>query len=110
MTAVNQSSALPKNLYLEITNRCNLRCKGCILYKGNWEPDRDISFDELTMITDQLPDLEQIMLHGVGEPLLNPDLPQMIRHLKNRNVYTLFNSNGILQIIGIVKPDALPDT
>jgi len=96
MTAVNQSSALPKNLYLEITNRCNLRCKGCILYKGNWEPDRDISFDELTMITDQLPDLEQIILHGVGEPLLNPDLPQMIRHLKNRNVYTLFNSNGIL--------------
>ena len=96
MTAVNQISALPKNLYLETTNRCNLRCKGCILYNGNWEPDRDISFDELTMITDQLPDLEKIMLHGVGEPLLNPDLPQMVRHLKNRNVYTLFNSNGIL--------------
>ena len=96
MTVVDQSLTLPKNLYLETTNRCNLRCKGCILYKGNWEPDRDISFDELTMITDQLPDLEQIILHGVGEPLLNPDLPQMIRHLKNRNVYTLFNSNGIL--------------
>ena len=96
MTDVDQSLTLPKNLYLETTNRCNLRCKGCILYNGNWEPDRDISFDELTMITDQLPDLEQIMLHGVGEPLLNLALPQMIRHLKNRNVYTLFNSNGIL--------------
>jgi radical SAM protein with 4Fe4S-binding SPASM domain len=48
------------------------------------------------MITDQLEDLERTTLHGVGEPLLNKDLPAMVRHLKNRNVYTLFNSNGIL--------------
>jgi len=48
------------------------------------------------MITDQLEGLERVTLHGVGEPLLNPELPAMIRHLKARKVYTLFNSNGIL--------------
>ena len=87
---------LPRMLYLEATNRCNLRCKGCILYRGSWEPDRDLSFDELVTITDQLPELERVFLHGIGEPLLNKALIEMIRHLKQRRVYVLFNSNGVL--------------
>lgn len=36
------------------------------------------------------------MLHGLGEPLLNKDLPRMISYLKARGTYVLFNSNGIL--------------
>ena len=37
-----------------------------------------------------------MVLHGIGEPLLNPDLGRMIRHLKGRGAYVLFNSNGLL--------------
>jgi MoaA/NifB/PqqE/SkfB family radical SAM enzyme len=48
------------------------------------------------MISEQLPDLERSVLHGIGEPLLNRELPAMIRHLKDRGVAVLFNSNGIL--------------
>ncbi len=87
---------LPRHLYLEVTNRCNLRCKACILYRGSWESPRDLTFDELVRITDQLPDLKRIALHGIGEPLLNEVLPAMIRHLKNRDAFVFFNSNGIL--------------
>lgn len=87
---------LPRNLYLEVTNRCNLKCKACILYKGSWEPPRDITADELVRITDQLPDLERIALHGIGEPLLNQELAAMIQHLKKRTITVVFNSNGIL--------------
>lgn len=96
MLAVNQNLKLPKMLYLESTNRCDLRCNGCILYRGSWEPARDISLKELVMITDQLPELEQTFLHGIGEPLLNNEISEIIRHLKRRDVYALFNSNGIL--------------
>jgi radical SAM protein with 4Fe4S-binding SPASM domain len=48
------------------------------------------------MITDQLTELQRVTLHGVGEPLLNEALFEMVAHLKRRNVYVLFNSNGIL--------------
>ena len=96
MAAVDANLNLPRNLYLEVTNRCNLKCKACILYKGSWESPRDITLEELIRITDQFPELEQIALHGIGEPLLNKDLPAMIRHLKKRNVFVRFNSNGIL--------------
>lgn len=96
MQELGQNLKLPKTLYIETTNRCNLRCKGCILYRGGWESDRDISLAELKKITDQLPDLEQVYLHGIGEPLLNRELTEIIKHLKGRQVYVLFNSNGIL--------------
>ncbi len=87
---------LPSNLYLETTNRCNLKCKGCIQYRGGWEPQRDLSFQELKAICDQLPALDRVALHGIGEPLLNQALPDMIRYLKGRHAHVYFNSNGIL--------------
>ena len=96
MTACDANLKLPRNLYIEVTNRCNLKCKACILYRGSWESARDVTLDELVRITDQLPQLERIALHGIGEPLLNPALPAMIRHLKNRKAFVFFNSNGIL--------------
>jgi radical SAM protein with 4Fe4S-binding SPASM domain len=96
MSKLEHGLRLPKVVYIETTNRCNLRCKGCILYRGNWEPDRDMSLQDLVMITDQLPELERATLHGVGEPLLNKALCRMIVHLKKRKVFVLFNSNGIL--------------
>jgi radical SAM protein with 4Fe4S-binding SPASM domain len=96
MPMADQNLKLPRTLYLESTNRCNLRCKGCILYQSRREPGRDLSLEDVVMISDQLPELEKIILHGIGEPLLNQALPEIIRHLKARNVYVLFNSNGVL--------------
>jgi len=96
MRTINPDLKLPANLYLETTSRCNLRCKGCIQHRGSWEPQRDLSLRELLMICDQLPELERVALHGIGEPLLNEELPNMIRYLKGRNAYVFLNSNGIL--------------
>jgi radical SAM protein with 4Fe4S-binding SPASM domain len=55
-----------------------------------------MSLKNLIMIADQLPGLERAVLHGIGEPLLNSELPGIIRYLTSRNVTVLFNSNGIL--------------
>jgi MoaA/NifB/PqqE/SkfB family radical SAM enzyme len=46
-------------------------------------------------MVDQFPVLDRVVLHGLGEPLLNKDLPRMISYLKERGTYVLFNSNGI---------------
>ena len=61
-----------------------------------WPNRRDnLSFEHFTHIVDQLPGLQRVVLHGLGEPLLNPDLFKMVRYLKARQVYTLFNSNAL---------------
>lgn len=91
-----QQIALPECLYLEVTNRCNLRCRACVQYRGMPEAPRDLSFKEAMWVADQVPDLKRAVLHGIGEPLLNKELPSIIRGLKDRNVHVLFNSNALL--------------
>jgi radical SAM protein with 4Fe4S-binding SPASM domain len=47
-------------------------------------------------LLDDLPDLDQLTLQGLGEPLLAPDLLPMVRHAKDRRVRVGFNSNATL--------------
>jgi radical SAM protein with 4Fe4S-binding SPASM domain len=62
------------------------------------EPLRDLTLDEFRALVDQVPALERTVLHGVGEPLLNRDLVDMVAYLKGRAnpPRVLFNSNAIL--------------
>lgn len=84
----------PVCLYLEVTNRCNLLCTTCPRTYEELEPPADMSWKLFTSIVDQVPDLVRAVLHGVGEPMLVRNLPRMVRHLKERGVYSLFNTNG----------------
>src|SRR3954451_2755028 len=84
----------PVCLYLETTNRCNLLCTTCPRTYVELEPPADMSWELFTSIVDQLPDIERAVLHGVGEPMLVKNLPRMVRYLKDRGTYVLFNTNG----------------
>jgi MoaA/NifB/PqqE/SkfB family radical SAM enzyme len=86
----------PVCLYLEVTNRCNLLCETCPRTFETLEPPADMSWELFTRIVDQLPKVARVVLHGVGEPMLVKDLPRMIRYLKDRGTYVLFNTNGTL--------------
>lgn len=91
-----QAVAAPVCLYLEVTNRCNLLCETCPRTFEELEPPADMSWELFTRIVDQVPDIARVVLHGVGEPMLVRSLPRMIRYLKDRGVYVLFNTNGTL--------------
>src|SRR6202042_161358 len=84
----------PVCLYLETTNRCNLLCTTCPRTYEELEPPADMSWELFTSIVDQIPRLHRAVLHGVGEPMLVKHLPRMVRYLKDRGTYVLFNTNG----------------
>ena len=86
----------PVCLYLEVTNRCNLLCTTCPRTFEELEPPSDMSWELFTSIVDQFPQIERVVLHGVGEPMMVAALPKMVRYLKKRGVYVLFNTNGTL--------------
>jgi radical SAM protein with 4Fe4S-binding SPASM domain len=86
----------PVCLYLETTNRCNLLCTTCPRTYAELEPPADMSWKLFTSIVDQVPNLARAVLHGVGEPMLVKNLPRMVRYLKDRGTYVLFNTNGTL--------------
>ena len=86
----------PVCLYLETTNRCNLLCTTCPRTFEALEPPADMSWELFTHVVDQFPRIARVVLHGVGEPMMVPTLPRMIRYLKDRGAYVLFNTNGTL--------------
>ncbi|MGH7042303.1 MAG: radical SAM protein, partial [Acetobacteraceae bacterium] len=90
------ADAMPVCLYLEVTNRCNLLCETCPRTFEELEPPADMSWELFTRIVDQVPNLARAVLHGVGEPMLVRALPRMVRYLKQRGTYVLFNTNGTL--------------
>ena len=90
------AAAPPVCLYLETTNRCNLLCETCPRTFESLEPPADMSWALFTRIVDQVPNVARVVLHGVGEPMLVKTLPEMIRYLKDRGIYVLFNTNGTL--------------
>src|SRR5207253_7507954 len=88
------AEAEPVCLYLETTNRCTLLCTTCPRTFEALEPPGDMSWELFTEIVDQFPRIARVVLHGVGEPMMVRTLPRMVRYLKDRGTYVLFNTNG----------------
>jgi MoaA/NifB/PqqE/SkfB family radical SAM enzyme len=99
INVAERSTTVPtpqQSVYLEVSNYCNSLCATCPLtFFGNGSP-HNMGFDEFRRVVDQIPDLQRAVLHGIGEPLLNPHLPRMIAYLKARGTHVVFNSNAIL--------------
>lgn len=88
-------ATLPRTLYLETTNRCDSKCQTCIRTFQTLEPPKDLTLAELKGVVEQFPVLDRVVLHGIGEPLLNRELFEMIAYLKAKGTTVLFNSDAI---------------
>jgi radical SAM protein with 4Fe4S-binding SPASM domain len=86
----------PRVVFIEVTNHCNLLCDTCPRTFIATEHPRTLVWDDFIHIVEQFPHLRRAVLHGIGEPLLNKDLPRMVEHLKARGVTVLFNTNATL--------------
>jgi MoaA/NifB/PqqE/SkfB family radical SAM enzyme len=88
---------LPRSLYIEPTNRCNSLCTTCPRTFFPMESPADMTFERFQGIVDQFPVLDRVVLHGLGEPMLNHDLVRMIAHLKARpeTTHVVFNANSL---------------
>jgi len=87
--------ALPRSLYLEATNRCDSKCQTCIRTFQTLEPPADLTLERVRAIVAQFPVLDRVVLHGIGEPLLNRQIFDIIAYLKTRVASVLFNSDAI---------------
>ena len=92
-----------KQIYIEITNICNLNCSFC---PKNSRPKKFMTIDEFDKITDEISPLTNIVcLHLMGEPLLHPNIKEIfeICNKKNLNVYLTTNGTLIKQNLDLLK-------
>lgn len=95
-TPASTPRPLPDELYLEVTNRCNLKCTTCPQSWGMSEESADLTPERVRELLGQLPAVRRVVLHGIGEPTLNPRLPEIIAAVKEYGAYSLFNTNALL--------------
>lgn len=71
---------LPSKAQIEITTKCNLRCRICAI--NSLSVHKNMSFDKFKHILTSIfhNSLQRVILNGVGEPLLNPQLLRMIKY------------------------------
>ncbi len=82
-------------LQIEPTRRCNLNCKICMRPSLD-ETSALLSLEDFKKIFASSLRLRHIALHGWGEPLLNPQLFQMVRYAESQGVSSEVTTNATL--------------
>jgi len=90
----------PTKLFIETTTRCNLNCFMCVKQnRGSEVSEGDFSPELFARLETAFPQIETVVLNGIGEPLLNPHLDSFIRRAKKlmpSSGWIGFQSNGLL--------------
>jgi pyruvate-formate lyase-activating enzyme len=88
----------PVQLFLEVSSRCNLRCKKCGFA---WDPSlakngRDLSWPILARMDEFFAAAVEVYTFGYGEMFLYPELAPLVTVLKNHGCRTSGITNGLL--------------
>ncbi|MFF2081560.1 radical SAM protein [Kitasatospora sp. NPDC058162] len=93
MSLTPSRTAGPQILYIRLLEACNARCRMC-KFAGStdaYRPDPD----RLRRLVDELHEMgtQEVRFTG-GEPLLYPELPDIVAHLTERGMRSSFVTNG----------------
>jgi MoaA/NifB/PqqE/SkfB family radical SAM enzyme len=86
-------------LFVEITNACNFKCTWCpdeIMDRRRGFMSRQQAvriLDEVAEKRSWLGPLFPVKLHQMGEPMLHPELPEIVAHAESRGVPIELNTN-----------------
>ena len=85
----------PHQAQIEVTNRCNLKCKMCPrdYFKV---PKEDMPLDTFKKIVSRLVGVKLLTLTGWGEPLIHPHIFEMIACCKKKGYSLKLTTNGTL--------------
>jgi len=92
--------SFPSRLQVEVTTRCNMRCAMCVKSAPDSHiPETDLDLEAFKRLSSALARCEALVLNGIGEPLLNPDLADMAafaREVMPDSGWIGFQTNGLL--------------
>ncbi len=97
--------ARPYYVQCEVTTHCNLACYMCVRNEVIKHPEH-LPLARFQAAFDQV-GAPKLTLSGAGEPLLNPDLKQMIVYAKERGASVMIPTNGTLLGRGAMAQDLI---
>ncbi len=93
-----QFSAVNRPLVVwNTTNRCNLRCRHCYLQAEDIDYKNELTHEEALAMIDDLAEMKApVLLFSGGEPLLRPDLMELVAYAAEKNLRPVLSTNGTL--------------
>jgi SynChlorMet cassette radical SAM/SPASM protein ScmE len=88
----------PRSVDVEITSKCNLRCRYCYYFDNPSVTYQDLSIDEWLKFFDELGccAVMDVTLQG-GEPFIRKDLPELIEGIvRNRMRFSILSNGGLI--------------
>ncbi len=80
-----------------VGRRCNLRCAHCYSDSRNIEYSGELDTGEGKALMDDLAELgSPVMLFSGGEPLMRPDIFELIRYAREKKLRAVLSTNGTL--------------
>lgn len=87
----------PTMLQVESTSLCNAKCIMCSHYYKDIKEGSHLAFSTSNELNEVLPYVETVMLHGIGEPFLNPEIIKWLDFYKSYDVHlSTFTNMSIL--------------
>jgi len=83
-------------LGLETSNTCNLRCQHCPVPTDMTRPRGLLAWPLFCRIIDNHPRIKRIYLTDWGEPLLHPEIVEMVAYAHSRGKHVALTTNGTL--------------
>ncbi len=87
----------PRSARLDICTVCQLDCAGCYMRRDSRQTIGSgmVRFEQFRQFVDENPFLKSIEISNSGEPFLNPDLVQMIRYAREKDMdITMLNGTN----------------
>lgn len=88
----------PYMAVIETGNYCNIRCATCPTPHNKIHRKKELmSLDNLKKVINNIKNsVHVVLLFDTGEPLLHPDICQMINYTHKNNLYTVISTNATL--------------
>ncbi len=80
--------------WVEVTDKCNLNCQGC--YRYNMDGDKTLDEVKREIVECKKVTNCDVMVIAGGEPLLYPDITEVVSFISSLNLKPLILSNGVL--------------
>jgi len=92
------STTVPSLVYLNVTNKCNMRCPYCYMSSDSYYPAKDMDYYQLKEIIKEIYKLnpEAHLVISGGEPLIRDDIFKIIAYSSQLGLSSTLITNGSL--------------
>ena len=95
MNYLNEEEIIPLTLDIDLTNRCNCKCPGCVGMRQTEKETLDVNAIKSLLYDAKRLGVESIVFTGGGEPTLHPSIDFILAYARGLGLEIALVTNGV---------------